>query len=590
MDFKDQLKAALNIVRVVGEYVRLRKAGTRYVGLCPFHTEKSPSFGVNETMQMYKCFGCGKGGDVFNFVMEIEGISFFEAMKMLAERNGMTMPKRREYSDPKLEQRTALMEMHDIAGQQFAELLRGPQGQQAREYLARRGVSAEIIDTFGLGYSAASRNNLLKSLEQRGFPRDLIEASGLIGKRDSGELYDRFRNRLMFPIHNESGKLIAFGGRSLGEDEPKYLNSPATEIYEKSTVLYNLNRARGATRKAEYAILVEGYMDVIGVYSAGIQNVVASCGTALTTQHVRALKRHAEKVVANFDTDNAGVNATEKSIPMFLEEGLHIRVLNTPGGKDPDEFIQVNGAEAYRKLLEAADGFFYWLAARAKAKFDMRTAEGRMEAFKTLLLPNILRIPDKLERLAIVNEMAAYLNVDPQAIREQFRREHRPEAPRVRPAVDPRLARVSPAERTLLAAVFDEEHRDLILAFLREHAVVRQLATGRLFEAMLHLEGRFGYSEVESRLTKEDQDLLAALLLSDKTPESLAETGFRRDQVESCLEALDQLWRKSELAELDRRIKDAERRGQMAEALGLMDERRKLESRRWRKGGGPGAG
>lgn len=585
MDFKEQLRQSINIVKVVGEFVRLRKAGSRWVGLCPFHQEKSPSFGVNETYQAYKCFGCGASGDVFKFVMETEGVSFFEAMTLLAERNGIQMPKRRDYTDPQLEKRTALMEMHELALQNFAKLLRAGAGQEAMGYLARRGVSEEMIQTFGLGYADSS---LRRQLEAKGYPREWMEASGLVGKRENGELYDRFRHRLMFPIHNETGKPIGFGGRSLNDtDQPKYLNSPATDIYDKSAVLYNLNRAKKAIRDREFSILVEGYMDVIGVYAAGFQNVVASCGTALTVGQVRALKRHSEKVVANFDPDNAGAKATEKSIALFLEEGFHVRVLSLPDGLDPDEYIKAHGAEAYQRQLESAEGFFHWLAARARTKFDMRSAEGRMEGFKQMLLPQIMRIPEKLERLAIVNEIAAYLGVDPQVIRDQFRQQSVAPHRAARPAVDPRMARVSPAERTLLAAVFTEEHRGLILDFLREHQGLDGLATQALFRAILstvEAGAAPGYGEVESRLEKEDRDLLASLLLSDKTPESLTETGFSREQVESCLAALDQMWRRAALAEYDRQIKNAERVGNMPEVLRLYALRRELEQKRWRRG------
>ena len=587
MEFKEQLRQTVNIVKVVSEYVRLRKAGTRWVGLCPFHQEKSPSFGVNETLQAYKCFGCGVSGDVFKFVMEIEGLTFFEAMKSLAERNGLQMPKRRDYSDPTLEKRTALVEMHEFALQNFARLLRTSAGKEAMAYLAKRGVSEELIQTFGLGYSDA---NLRKQLEQKNYARDLLEASGLIGKSEKGDFYDRFRHRLMFPIHNETGKPIGFGGRALNdEDQPKYLNSPATEIYDKSAVLYNLNRARQAIRKAEFSILVEGYMDVIGVYAAGIHNVVASCGTALTVQQVRTLKRHADKVVANFDPDNAGAAAAAKSIPLFLEEGFHVRVLNLPGGLDPDAYIKTHGAGAYREQLDRAEGFFYWLAERARKKFDMRTAEGRMEGFRQMLLPQILRVPDKLERLAIANDTAKYLGVDPQIVRDLFRQQATPPHQTARPKADPRLARVSPAERTLLAAVFTSGHQTFILDTLRDHPVLDSLATQSLFRGMLAVVeggGTLAYGELESRLAKEDRDLLATLLLSDNNPESLTETGFSREQVESCLAALDQVWRRAELSALDRQIKEAERAGNMQEVFRLYGQRQALEQKRWSRGPG----
>lgn len=584
MEFKEQLRQTVNIVKVVGEYVRLRKAGTRWVGLCPFHSEKSPSFGVNEDWQRFHCFGCGADGDVFKFVMDIEGFTFFEAMKALAERNGLQMPKRRDYSDPTLEKRTALIEMHELALQHFTRLLRSPAGKEAMVYLAKRGVSDEMIATFGLGYSDQSLRRLL---EQKGYARELLEESGLVGQRDSGDLYDQFRNRLMFPIHSEQGKPIGFGGRSLrDEDQPKYLNSKETEIYRKKETLYNLNRARKAIRDAEFAILVEGYMDVIGVYAAGVQNVVASCGTALTVQQVRTLKRHADRVVANFDPDNAGAKATAKSIPLFLEEGFHVKVLNLPGGLDPDEYIKAHGADAYRRQLENAEGFFHWLAARARKKYDMRTAEGRMEGFKQMLLPQILRIPEKLERLAVTNEIASYLGVDPQMIREQFRAQSAVPQAMTKPRKDPRLARVSPAERTLVAALFSEAHGALILDFFKGHPEFVSLAAQGIFRAALAVEEAGiapAYGDVEARLTKEDRDLLASLLLSDNTPESQTETGFSREQVESCLDALDQVWRRAAVADLDRQIKDAERTGNMDEVLRLYEQRRVLEKKRWRR-------
>ena len=298
--------------------------------------------------QFFKCFGCNISGDLFKFVMEIERISFFEALKLVAERNGMAMPKR-EYSDPDAKLRSALMEMHETAARVFQSNLNGPGGAQARQYLASRNVTPEQIAEFGLGLSDASGNQLVRQFESR-FAPEQLEQSGLVAKRqESAGYYDRFRGRLMFPIHNELGKVIGFGGRALRPgEEPKYLNSPETVLYRKSYVLYNLHRAKEGIRKQEYAVLVEGYMDVIGVYSAGVHNVVASCGTALTNTQVRVLKGHSERIVVNFDPDTAGANAAQKSIQMLLDEGLHVRVLELGGDLDPDEFVKASGAEAYR--------------------------------------------------------------------------------------------------------------------------------------------------------------------------------------------------------------------------------------------------
>src|ERR1700682_2520699 len=392
----------------------------RWAGLCPFHTEKTASFSVHGGFQFYKCFGCGAGGDVIKFVMEIEGLTFYEALKLLAERNGIAMP-RREYSDPESKSRTAILEMHEQAARLFQQNLNSPAGADARRYLTERGLSPETIAEFGLGYSDSSGSQLTRRLEQNS-PPDLLEKSGLVRRRESGGLYDYFRGRLMFPIHNESGKVIGFGARALrADDQPKYLNSPETAVYKKNSVLYNLHRAKTPIRKLDYTILVEGYMDVIGVWAGGVQNVVASCGTALTNPQVRSLKRHSESIVVNFDPDAAGANAAERSLQMLLDESIHVRVLELEGDLDPDEFVKQSGADAYRARLQSAPSYYMWLFHRARARFDNGTAEGRIQAFK-YVTPAIHRITDKLERLAMANEAAAYLGLDDRLVREQFNR------------------------------------------------------------------------------------------------------------------------------------------------------------------------
>src|SRR5579862_4465306 len=433
MDFVEQLKSSIDIVKVAGEYVRLRRIGAtgRYLGLCPFHQEKTPSFNVNQTRQFYKCFGCGAGGDVLKFVMEVDGLTFPETLKLLSERHGIPMPQRPEYSDSDSRLRGALHDMHAIAAKLYRTALNGPYGADARAYLEQRGVSAELIETFELGFSDPQGQALTRKLTEERFSPEQMEASGLVRRRSEGSgYYDAFRGRLMFPIHNESGKVIAFGARAMRADEqPKYLNSPETPIYRKTSTLYNLNRARDAMRKANRAVLVEGYMDVIGVYAAGIKEVVASCGTALTNTQVRALHRHADTVVVNFDPDDAGANAAERAIQLLLDEGLHVKVLAFGGGSgdatneklDPYEYVKRFGAEAYRAQLDGASSYFHWLADRARARFDMRGADGRMDAFK-FLLPAVQKISDKLERAAVASDLAGYLGVEPGLILDQFKR------------------------------------------------------------------------------------------------------------------------------------------------------------------------
>jgi DNA primase len=567
MDFAEQVKSSVDIVKVIGEYVRLKKAGgsPRYTGLCPFHTEKTPSFSVHAGHQFYKCFGCGVSGDLFKFVMEIERISFFEALKLVAERNGIAMPKR-DFTDPDAKLRGALMEMHETAERVFQSNLNGPAGAQARQYLASRNVTPEQIAEFGLGLSDASGNQLVRQLESR-FAPEHLEQSGLVAKRqESPGYYDRFRGRLMFPIHNESGKVIGFGGRALRPgEEPKYLNSPETALYRKSYVLYNLHRAKDAIREQEYSVLVEGYMDVIGVYSAGVHNVVASCGTSLTNTQVRLLKRHSERIVVNFDPDTAGANATEKYIKELLDEGLRVRVLELGGDLDPDEYVKASGADAYRERLEKAPAYFHWLADRARRKFDMRTVEGRMDAFK-FLAPSIQGITDRLERFAVANDVADYLGVDEKLVRDHFSKgavEH--------PAA-PRRSEMPPTERLLLHSLLaSETARAQVIPELSGLAAVDRFVSRNVFQTLfaMHSDGEaFRFSDLEGRLSEADRDLLSSAVFADEALEQEKPA----EQAMACLRSLKSQDPRSEAAALRARIKAAERQGNIEEAMRLAQE------------------
>jgi len=567
MDFVEQLKSSVDIVKTVGEYVRLKRAGStpRYMGLCPFHTEKTPSFSVHGSHQYFKCFGCGQGGDVLNFVMEIERISFYEALKLLADRNGLTMPKR-EFSDPDSKLRGVLMEMHDLAASTFQSNLNSSAGAEARNYLSARGVTSEQIAEFGLGVSDGSGQQLIRRLQEK-FGAENLEASGLVLKRQDGSgFFDRFRGRLMFPIHNESGKVIGFGGRALKSgDEPKYLNSPETALYRKSYVLYNLHRAKDAVRKAECSVLVEGYMDVIGVYSSGVRNVVASCGTALTNTQVRALKRHSERIVVNFDPDAAGANAAERSIQMLLDESLQVRVLELEGDLDPDEYVKTLGAEAYRNRLEKAPAYFHWLADRARKKFDMKTVEGRMQSFK-FVAPAIQRISDRLERFAVANDVADYLGVDEKLIRDHFSKSSAAKEPVKRGPVVP------PNERLLLNSLLaGGTAREAVIPELRDMPVVDRFVTKNVFKALfaMHADGApFRFGDLEGRLGDADRDLLSSVIFADE----VLEEEKASEQAIACLRSLKAQDPKSEVAALRAQIKTAERDGNIEEAIRLAQE------------------
>jgi DNA primase len=571
MDFVEQVKSSVDIVSVVGERVKLKRMGStgRYVGLCPFHNEKTPSFSVNSVHQYFKCFGCGKGGDVFKFLMEDQGLSFFEALKQLAEQHGLQMPRRSEYSDPETRLRAALHRMHEIAEESFRAQLSGPQGALARAYVEKRGIAGPIAAQFALGYSAGSGQTLVRLFQKEGFTAEQLELSGLVRKRDDGSFYDSFRNRLIFPIHNDSGKPIAFAGRALGpDDQPKYLNSPETPIYRKSYVLYNMHRAKEGIRKRDRLVLVEGYMDVIGVYASGISEVVASCGTALTNQQVQALRRHSLNITVNFDPDAAGLNAAERSIQMLLEEGMRVHILQLDDALDPDEYCKEHGAEAYRAQLDGAKSYFYWLADRARERFDMRSVEGRVAAFQ-FLLPAVHRMPDKIERVAVANDIAAYLGVDAGLILENFRKaaagrqEKRVAAAAQEPREDEKLL--------VNLLLVDAEARRVLIPELRTSPVVEQFTARRILKTIFAVEesgAAVTFAAVDARLDDNDRELLHSISLSaDANSEVLTlENGMH------CLENLRVLDRKSAVGDLKTRLKQAERAGNLEEAMRLMKE------------------
>ena len=576
VNFAEQLKNQLDIVSVVGHYVRLKRqgAGPRHVGLCPFHSEKTPSFGVHSALQYYKCFGCDAAGDVFTFVQQIESLTFPETLKLLAERYGIPMPERQRSDDPEAQRYAALLEMHEIAAETFQSNLRGPSGAEARRYLESRGVSRASMDEFRLGLSDASGQQLARRLEK--FGAALLEESGLVAKRESGGFYDRFRGRLIFPIHNESGKVIGFGGRALrAGDEPKYLNSPETKLYKKSSVLYNLHRAKIDARKNNRMILVEGYMDVMGVYAAGIHEVVASSGTSLGIDQVRAIKRQisqqhagAGQIILNFDPDPAGARSTEKYISTLLAEGLRVKVLEVPNGLDPDEYIHQNGADAYRKLLDIASSYFHWLADRTRTKFDMKTAEGRVDAFQ-YLWPSIQQVNDKIERSAIANEIAENLNIDREVIRDHFRR-----TPHAEPSRNPReiSSALPPNEKLLLACLLaSADARAAVKHYLESSDSLHLLEARSIFEAIIqHHDGseHFSLESVMKELDKRSQQVLGEV--------SFAECGMAPEravgQALDALRALETTAVQARRRTLRQQIHEMENSGNLDAAMRLAAE------------------
>ena len=491
----EKVKQQADIVRLVGDYVRLKKSGQNFVGLCPFHSEKTPSFAVHPVKQIYHCFGCGAGGDVFKFVMEMEKVSFPEALKLVADKVGVKLPERaprtpEEATATRL--RSGLVALHEQAARFFQEQLADSrEGKLTRDYLHDRGLTDELIKTFGIGYSPGAGDALLRRLQQGGAKKELLEASGLVNKDERGTLYDRFRRRVMFPIANESGKIVAFGGRAMGDDQPKYLNSPETPVYSKSRVLYNLQRAKDSVRKQDYAVLVEGYLDCIGAHAAGVANAVAACGTSLTDLQVRLLGRMTHNVVVSFDPDTAGVAATERSLNLLLEQGFQVRVLALPAGYDPDLFVREKGGAAYKEKLKESLPYLDYLVERARKQFDWKSQEGKLAALN-FLLPYLSRVPNKIRRAEWATELADRLQIQEALLREELRRaavERRPEM-----KLKPEQARaleasaVKPAERRLLQILIENESiRADLLTELEDSGAHKGAGLEAVFEQALAL-------------------------------------------------------------------------------------------------------
>jgi DNA primase len=550
--FADRVKQQADIVRVVGEYVRLKKSGQNFTGLCPFHAEKSPSFAVHPTKQIYHCFGCGVGGDVFKFVMEVEKCSFPESIRIVAEKCGIVIPQPRERSPEERkenQQRTALVEMHRVAQAFFTKQLEGTaEGKVARAYLEDRGLDPAAIDQFGIGYAPSGGDVLLRSLKQK-YPEKLLVESGLVSRDQSGRLFDRFRRRITFPISNESGKIVAFGCRALGDDMPKYLNSPETPIYSKSNVLYHLDRAKEALRRSDFAVLVEGYMDAIAVARAGISNVVASCGTSLAEPQIKLLARFTRRVIVNYDPDTAGQTATERSISLLLEQDFEVRVLALPGKADPDKFIREQGAEAYSKVLKEAPPYVDYLIARAR-RMDLTTGEGKLRAVN-FLLPYVQKIPNRILRSEWATRIAQQLRLEEPVLRAALSKaaaERRSEV-KTQPELIGRAAK--PMERRLIRMLAEGEgFRHELASRIQQDQLHLGLETERVLAALVaaNLSGQtVQASEVAATLEERDRRMLFEILFEESSD-------LTWEEAESCVEALHHRRAERELSDVQRSI------------------------------------
>lgn len=617
-DFAYTVKQQADIVRIVGDYIKLKKAGAQnYSGLCPFHGEKTPSFSVHATRQFYHCFGCGVSGDVFSFVQKVENITFPEAVRLVAQKLGIPLPKA-TYASPgeakEARLRGQLLDIHERAVAFFQECLRRPEGSRAREYLKGRGLDDEMIAKFRIGFAPDS-GFLLRDRLKDEFSEEVLRESGLFSWKEASSLeprtpsdlasnraayresaevvraqtlghaddkgadgseaggsklaamYSKFRNRVMFPISSDAGKVIAFTGRTLSNDEkagPKYLNSPETPIYSKSKVLFNLDLAKEWIKKFDYAILVEGQMDCISVYAAGFHNVIASSGTAFTELQAKLLARFSRNVVVNFDPDTAGAKATERTLGLLIEEEFQIKVLTLEQGYDPDLYIRRKGKDAYSEALRQSQKYFDYLIERARDQFAIRSAEGKHNAVN-YLLPHVQRIPSRIIRDELAQEIAQKLQIDSAVLRQELR--HTAATRSAATVKAPAEVQVTEAEKVLIRALASarqiqnsDERRSMrdgaeeefdparqAVYVLQAEGLHRGLATEGLAECLLNA-GLDVPDVLQVPATDSDRRMLASILLKEEeelTPEIL----------EAAVRALRRIHLRRQQGEVQRELK-----------------------------------
>jgi DNA primase len=582
-DFAQTVKQQADIVKVIESYIRLRKAGAqRFTGLCPFHKEKTPSFSVHAGQQFFYCFGCQATGDVFSFVGKIENVGFPEAVRIVAQKCGIPLPKR-EFSSPEeaagARLRTKLLELHETAAAWFEEQLRGPAGALAREYLAGRGLTDEGIRKFRIGYAPDSFNALRDRLG--GMADDeAFRASGLFSSKEQGDgsqgpIYDRFRKRVMFPIANEGGRVIAFTARTLETGEKagaKYINSPETPLYSKRQVLFNLDKAKTAIRQAGFALLVEGQMDCIRVYLSGIQNVVATSGTAMTEDQIRTWNRHLalpsekSRVVANFDPDPAGKSAAAKTIDALIEGNFQIKIAVLEDGLDPDRFIRERGVSAYIQAIKNAQRLEDFLIDRARQLFPGASAEQKQKQIN-YLLPYIKRMPETLARMQFQADAAQKLGIDSAVLREELRQA----ALRRRDRIEERAAKLTEVEKVLLRALAVTDPDGAEARLLAAEALTNNAAWFEhlgAFGAMRALADRAAKDPMEAVVDPGQRALLAEALLGESRPPEA-------NEVESAVQEVEERGIEGKLRDLRAKIAEAERTGDFG-GLALLTQK-KLE-------------
>ncbi len=572
-DFVAVVRSAGDIVRLISDYVPLKQAGTRLKGLCPFHHEKSPSFSVDPNLQLFYCFGCQTGGDAFKFVMLYEKLDFPGAVEFLAHRWGVPLPK--ATPRPEDDSRARYLLAIETAGEFFRSQWADPsRGRAARDYIRSRGVSDAVADRFGIGYAPDAWDALSNVLGARGFkPPELIEAGLAVPRKDGSGHYDRFRDRVIFPIRNLTGHAVAFGGRALGDAEPKYVNSPETPAYTKGDHLYGLDVAKEAIRREGFAILVEGYLDLIALHQAGFENAVASLGTALTAGQARLLARYSERVVVSYDGDAAGASASARSLDLFLERGFDVRVAEIPGGQDPDDFVRTAGVPAYDALVRGAPGYLEFLVRRETKERDLSRPAEKVAAINALL-PRLARLESAVERATWAGKLADALSLDDDLVLQELRTALRAARPTIRQrggAEDP----VRDVEVRLVSLLLGSDEARRHARGVLEAGDLEHTRVAAIVRAILDVDAGGlpvdGPLVVDALVEESDRDLLTRIAFRNEAPGGA-------DEVDGCLEMLKHVRWKKESRDVARAAGAVDRDEQTERLRRLMDLGRRMDA------------
>jgi DNA primase len=582
-----RVRDSINVYDLISGYVALKKTGKNWLGLCPFHSEKTPSFNVNTEKQIFHCFGCGVGGDVFKFVELQEGLNFPEAIKTLAARSGITLPQdtRDLRQDKRSEdEKKTLLKIVAEATEFFKKELAGPAGSTAREYLRKRGVSDAIIREFALGYVRPEWDGLLKHLKHLNYTPSQMERAGLVVKRSEGEgYYDRFRGRIIFPIRDMTGQVIAFGGRVMDDSLPKYLNSSETALYSKSNVLYGLDMAKDHGRKQGYFIIVEGYLDAIACHQYGIRNAVATLGTALTDGHLRLMRRFADKLVLIFDPDPAGVKASLRGFDLFVSSSMKVNVVSLPGGDDPDTFLQKQGQEAFAARLRESSKFMDFVIEQVVKSSPSRSIDEKRDKAEEML-SYISRLPSGIERDHYLKKTAEILDLDETVLRQEMPKQTMklPFAPAggTAPAAPAAGRRRPRAEEILIHLMLKDEEIGRGLKDRIEPRDFTDPLFQRVVERIFKMLDEQGKLDTGALLREEDEELknlishYAVLDMVYEDPEK---------SFQDCVEVIKQKDPEKKMKLLIKAIQEAEAQGDVATIKRLTEEQQELSRRPGRK-------